>query len=74
METIGQRIKASRSRSVMTQADVANAAGVALITINRLENDAVENPRPHTVRKIAAVLAVDPSWLLFGEEESKMAA
>jgi transcriptional regulator with XRE-family HTH domain len=53
---------------------LAHAAGVALITANRLENDAIENPRPATIRKLAQVLDVDPAWLLFGEEPSKIAA
>ena len=69
MDTIGRRIKHVRQRALMTQADLAQAAGVALITANRLENDAIDNPRPDTVRKLARALGVDPAWLLFGEQE-----
>ena len=74
METLGERIRYGRKRRVLTQAELAQAAGVALITANRLENDAIENPRPETIRKLAQVLDVDPAWLLFGDDTSKIAA
>jgi len=74
METLGERIRSSRERRIMTQGDLAQAAGLALVTVNRIENDAIENPRPGTIRKIAAALGVNPAWLLFGEEDSKIAA
>jgi transcriptional regulator with XRE-family HTH domain len=74
MDTLGQRMKHERQRRVMTQGELAQAAGVALVTVNRLENDAIENPRPATVRKLAGALGVEPAWLLFGEEEGKIAA
>ena len=75
METLGQRLKHARQRAVMTQAELAHAAGVALITANRLENDAIDNPRPETVRRLARALSVDPAWLLFGgDDETKLAA
>lgn len=74
MRTIGQRVKHARQRAVMTQSELAKVAGIALITVNRLENDAIENPRPATVRQLASALDVDPAWLLFGEGDSKLAA
>jgi transcriptional regulator with XRE-family HTH domain len=74
METMGQRIRHARQRRVLTQEELAHAAGVALITVNRLENDAIENPRPATVRKLAGALEVGPAWLLFGDDEGKIAA
>ena len=75
METLGQRLRHARQRAVMTQAELAQAAGVALITANRLENDAIDNPRPETVRRLARALGVDPAWLLFGEDDgTKLAA
>jgi transcriptional regulator with XRE-family HTH domain len=73
-ETLGQRLRRTRTQRVMTQAELAQAAGIAIITANRLENDAIENPRPATVRKLAHVLNIDPAWLLFGEEDLKAAA
>jgi transcriptional regulator with XRE-family HTH domain len=75
METFGQRLEAMRRRRVLTQADLAHAAGVALITVTRLENETgASNPRPATVRRLAKALKVPPAWLLFGEEASKKLA
>ena len=77
METVGQRLEAARRRRIMTQAELAQAAGVALITVTRLENDrGGGNPRPDTVRRLAKALDVDPAWLLFGDDpgEGKVAA
>lgn len=76
MEGIGERIRATRKRRVMSQAELAAAAGVALITINRLENGKGEpEPRPSTIRNVAKALDVEPGWLLFGDDdESKIAA
>ena len=75
MQTFGQRLRQARQNAVLTQAELSQAAGVALVTVNRLENDAIENPRPATVRRLASVLDVNPAWLLFGGEmASKIAA
>ena len=74
MDTLGHRLREARQRAVMTQAELAAAAGVGLNTVNRLENDAIDNPRPGTVRRLAAALGVDPAWLLFGDDEGKRAA
>ena len=76
METLAQRLRASRRRRVMTQAELAQAAEVALITVTRLESDSGPgNPRPATVRRLARALNVDAAWLLFGDEpEGKVAA
>jgi transcriptional regulator with XRE-family HTH domain len=73
-KTFGERLKRARMKCVMTQSELAHAAGIALVTANRLENDAIENPRPTTVRKLAQVLNLDPAWLLFGGEDLKAAA
>lgn len=69
MESLGRRIEETRRRRMMTQADLAERAHVSLITVTRLENDASTNPRVSTVRAIAEALAIDPAWLLFGDEE-----
>jgi transcriptional regulator with XRE-family HTH domain len=74
VDTLGKRIEDTRRRRVLTQAELARDAGVALITVTRLEGDKIENPRPDTVRKLARVLAVDPAWLLFGDDDLKRAA
>ncbi len=68
VDTLGQRLREARRRAVLTQAELALKAGVALITVTRLENEEGEsNPRPETVRRLAKALDMDPAWLLFGE-------
>jgi transcriptional regulator with XRE-family HTH domain len=75
METLAQRLEMMRRRRLMTQADLARAADVALITVTRLENSGENaSPRPETIRKLARALKVDPAWLLFGEDDLKAAA
>jgi transcriptional regulator with XRE-family HTH domain len=76
METFAQRLEAMRKQNLMTQADLAEKSGVALITVTRLENQKGEgNPRPDTVKKLAKALDIDPAWLLFGDlEQVKLAA
>ena len=70
VETLGQRLREERRLAVLTQAELAEKAGVSLITVNRLENEEGESsPRPETVRRLAKALGVDPAWLLFGESE-----
>ena len=74
-ETLGIRLEMSRRQKVMTQAELAEASGVSLITINRLENDqGTANPRAGTIRKIAEALDIDPAWLLFGDGEPHLKA
>lgn len=75
MERMGERLEDTRRRRVLTQAELANKAGVSLITVTRLENSKGDvNPRADTVRRLAEALEVDPAWLLFGEDDLKAAA
>ena len=75
METIGERLGDIRRRRVLTQAELAHKAGVALITVSRVENGGDDaSPRPATVRRLATALGVDAGWLLFGDEDVKRAA
>ena len=75
METLGQRLEGMRRRRLMTQATLAEAAQLSLITVTRLENARGDaNPRPDTIKKLAAALNVDPAWLLFGDDDLKAAA
>ena len=69
METLGERLATARRRRMLTQTELANEAQVGVVTVSRLENDQGSNPRMSTVRRLADVLDVDASWLLFGEEE-----
>ncbi len=74
METVATRLKGARLRRVLSQEDLAAAAGVPVVTISRIENGHAQ-PRPSTVRKLAGALNVEPGWLLFGENQAvKLAA
>ncbi len=76
MQTMGQRLAQARKRQVLSQEELATAAGVPVVTISRIETGHTEAPRPSTVRKLAGALGVGPAWLLFGEESQagKLAA
>jgi transcriptional regulator with XRE-family HTH domain len=66
------RLRAIRERRLMTQAELASAAGVGLNTIGRLESG-IDAPRPSTVKKLAAALNV-PAEALMPPAEPELAA
>jgi transcriptional regulator with XRE-family HTH domain len=76
MDTIGTRLRDARERRFLTQDELAEAAGVQVVTISRIENDRqLGKPRLTTIRKLAAALEIDPGWIMFGEiGEGKLAA
>ena len=67
MTTIGQRVREARQRAALSQADLAERAGLQEVTISRIENERYGPPRPSTIRKLADALRVTPAWLLYGE-------
>ena len=54
---IGRNLKRLREDQLLTQAELADAAGIALSSLVRIENDQVE-PRFSTIRKLAVALNV----------------
>jgi D-alanyl-D-alanine-carboxypeptidase/D-alanyl-D-alanine-endopeptidase len=50
----------------LTQAEVAERAGVTTATVARIERNEIE-PHMTTLRKLAAALEVDPAELVRGE-------
>lgn len=62
---IGEQVKNRRLRRAMTQGELAQKAGIGINTVVRIERNQTE-PRPPTVRKLAAALGVDPSELVEG--------
>ncbi len=72
METLGERLAEMRRRRLMTQEDLAHAAGVSAATVTRLETIGDTNPRVATVKRLAAALGIDPAWLLWGGEPALM--
>lgn len=57
------QLKELRVRAAMSQADLADASGVARTTIVRLEGGD-PNVKPSTLRKLAAALKVKPARLI----------
>lgn len=74
MDDFGTRLEETRRRRLLTQAELAARAGISLIQVARLENQATANPRASTIKALAAALEVDPAWLLFGDDTGKAAA
>ena len=69
---LGERLRALRRRNALSQAELAERAGVSEKTIQLAESGQV-NPHPRTIRKLAEALGVQP-WELTEEGERKAAA
>jgi transcriptional regulator with XRE-family HTH domain len=57
------KLRETRLRRALTQAELADKAGTTEATVNRLENG-LRDPRMSTLRKIAAALGVEPADLI----------
>ena len=62
---IGDRLKNLRTLNALTQAELADRAGLTTEAVARVERGEVE-PRPSTLRKLAKALDVLPRDLLEG--------
>jgi len=58
------KLRVIRERAFLTQAELAEAAGISLITLNRLENGK-QKPSFKTIRKLAEALGVKPGDIEF---------
>jgi transcriptional regulator with XRE-family HTH domain len=67
---IGDRLKSLRIEQALTQAELAEKAGVALNTVARLERNETE-PHMPTARKLAAALGVHPRELTTGGKDAQ---
>lgn len=63
MVHIGERLKKQRTMRALTQAELAERAGVTTATVARIERDEIE-PRMTTLRKLAQGLDVEPAELV----------
>jgi XRE family transcriptional regulator, fatty acid utilization regulator len=61
-ETLAQRLRRLREDRLMTQAELAQKAGISPWTISQIENSA-QLPRFSTIRKLAQALEVPPREL-----------
>ena len=60
---IGEKLKAARTRRLLTQDELAKRAGVSQSTIANIERDNAE-PQFRTIRKLAKALDIEPTELL----------
>ncbi len=63
---VGEQLKNLRTLRALTQAEVAERAGLTTATVARVERNEIE-PRMTTLRKLAAALEVDPAELVRGD-------
>jgi XRE family transcriptional regulator, regulator of sulfur utilization len=63
------RLRALRERQALSQAELAEQAGITRTALSRIEAGAAE-PRPSTIRRLAAALKVLPSALMGPETEA----
>lgn len=63
---IGDKLRETRKRALLTQQQLADRSGVGVTTIIRIERNQVE-PHARTIRKLAKALGVEPHELLKGE-------
>ncbi len=62
---VGERVKRLRTLNALTQAELAQRAGLTTAAVARIERDEAE-PRPSTLRKLARALDVQPRDLIEG--------
>lgn len=60
---IGDNLKRYRQREALTQVELAAKAGIAEVTLSRIERN-VADPHMSTIRKLAHVLNVHPRELV----------
>jgi transcriptional regulator with XRE-family HTH domain len=60
---IGDNLKRLRQREALTQAELAEKAGIAEVTLSRIERN-VADPHMSTIRKLAQELGVHPRELV----------
>ncbi|BET97763.1 helix-turn-helix domain-containing protein [Xenorhabdus taiwanensis] len=64
METISQRLKARRCELKMTQAQLAELAGMKQQSIQSIESGLTQRPR--FILELSKALNCDPEWLQYG--------
>ena len=65
---IGDKLRETRKRTLLTQQQLAVKSGVGVTTIIRIERNQVE-PHARTIRKLAEALGVKPHELLKGVDD-----
>ena len=60
---LGDNVRELRTLSALTQEELADRAGITPTALSRIERNEAE-PRPSTLRKLAAALGVEPRELI----------
>ena len=60
---VGDNLRELRTLSALTQEELADRAGITATALSRIERNEAE-PRPSTLRKLAAALSVEPRELI----------
>ncbi len=68
LESFGARLKQRRQSAGLTQATLAKRAGITAAFVSQIETGA-NRPSYRSALILAAVLSVDPHWLISGEGE-----
>ena len=64
MRADGAKLRAARERRFLTLRELAARAGVAYVTIWRMENNATGSARMGTIRSLAEALEIEPGELV----------
>ena len=68
LNTLGERLRYRRHQVNLTQENLAQKAGTNQAVIQKIENG--RSLRPRRIHQIAAVLDINPAWLMFGEDQA----
>jgi XRE family transcriptional regulator, regulator of sulfur utilization len=60
---VGDNVRELRTLSALTQEELADRAGITATALSRIERNEAE-PRPSTLRKLAAAFGVEPRELI----------
>ena len=60
---VGDNVRELRTLNALTQEELADRAGITTTALSRIERNEAE-PRPSTLRKLAAALGVEPRELI----------
>ena len=72
--TMGERIRILREQSGLTMEQLGERIGVQKSAIKKYENGTVENIKRSTLKTMASIFGVSPSYLMFGEEIEERSA
>ncbi len=70
MRVSGRLLRQARERRFLTLRELADLAGVAYVTIWRMEHETTGAARMSTVRALAAALGIEPGELVDWEAEN----